>query len=394
MFLFPRQAPADSAKSSGPNIVRVDAHQMPDAAMIEASKTSPVFNAVYRIRGAFHNQLQFTPGPALTFANEVDEETPSLSFRWIDDYVIGEGVVKLPDEAMTGCDKCRPDMGQGIGCEYTRRCQCLEYAAPDPSRIKAEDTEMQAMYEDWQAGISDDTEGLPKRFPYTSSGSRTGCLVDFYLESRNVIYECNKNCACGPRCKNRNVQFGRKVALEIFKTPLRGFGLRCLSDLKRGQFIDRYLGELITDAEADEREAAAGPGRASYLFWLDKHAGDNGLAMETCYVADGEAMGGPTRFINHSCDPNCRLFTVSYNKHDQRVYDLAFFALDNIPAGTELTFDYMDADELENKDDGDDHDEQEDARRGEMVVNPGKDQGKTKVKCLCGAERCRGVMWE
>lgn len=176
-------------------------------------------------------------------------------------------------------------------------------------------------------------------------------------------------------------------ALALANT-LSYVGLRCRTDLKRGQFIDKYLGELITDAEADRRESAAGPGRDSYMFWLDKHMVDQeeyGLHQEDCFVADGKAMGGPTRFINHSCDPNVRMFTVSYNKYDERIYDLAFFAIDDIPKGTELTFDYMDADP--------DEDEDVAAQNKEKKVKEMEQSGKKSVRCLCGAENCRGSMW-
>jgi len=84
-----------------------------------------------------------------------------------------------------------------------------------------------------------------------------------------VVYECNDRCGCGPGYKNRNVQHGRKVPLEIFKTSdKRGFGLRCLEDLREGQFIDTYLGEIIADAEAKRREKLSGPVRCGPLLLL------------------------------------------------------------------------------------------------------------------------------
>lgn len=111
-------------------------------------------------------------------------------------------------------------------------------------------------------------------------------------------------------------------------------------------------------------------------------------------------MGGPTRFINHSCDPNVRLFAVSYNKYDQRIYDLAFFALEFIPAGTELTFDYVDPEPDEDEDKA-----RENRRRKEEKLAGGKNgkravngiEGASKWKrkpCLCGSKNCRGFMWE
>ncbi|KAK5044383.1 hypothetical protein LTR16_011545, partial [Cryomyces antarcticus] len=146
-------------------------------------------------------------------------------------------------------------------------------------------------------------------------------------------------------CKNRNVQHGRKVELQISKTRNRGWGLRCTQNLREGDFIDTYRGEIITDAEAIRREQEAGLGKPSYLYVLDKFGVDNGVAQEDLYVIDGEYLGGPTRFINHSCEPNCRQYTVSYNKYDFRIYEIALFAYRDIPAYEELLFDYMDRDD-------------------------------------------------
>ena len=90
-------------------------------------------------------------------------------------------------------------------------------------------------------------------------------------------------------------------------------------------------------------------------------------------MVDGEFMGGPTKFINHSCEPNCRQYTVSYNKHDCKVYDIAFFACRDIRAGEELTFDYLDKEDVE----------------GEEIKAPGKDA----IACRCGAAKCRKYLW-
>jgi histone-lysine N-methyltransferase SUV39H len=150
--------------------------------------------------------------------------------------------------------------------------------------------------------------------------------------------------------------------------------LRCKEDLHEGQFIDTYRGEIITDAEATRREEISSKAKTSYLYSLDKFAESEGLADEDMYVVDGEFMGGPTKFMNHCCEPNCRQFTVSYNKHDCRVYDIAFFALSFIKAGQELTFDYTDRDEVEDE---------------ETMDAPGEGA----QPCLCGAEKCRKWLW-
>lgn len=230
-----------------------------------------------------------------------------------------------------------------------------------------------------------DKTKLPKRFPYKrpQGGNRTQTLQRFYLESRHAIYECNLNCNCGPACKSRLVQKGRRVPLTIFKTPNRGWGVRCSEDLVEGEFVDTYLGELITNDEAEAREQAGAKDKASYLYSLDKFVGDDpDITADNCYVVDGQHKGGVTRFINHSCEPNCRQYTVSFNKNDARVYDLAFFAIEDIPAGRELTFDYLDKDE-----------EEEDkviAKREAAARDP---NNVGKVLCNCGATKCRGFLW-
>lgn len=274
----------------------------------------------------------------------------------------------MSEEFNHGCD-CAPGNGRNVGCELLY-CECLDDAAA--------------------------TASGKKMFPYTASGNHKGCLRRQFLNTRNHIFECNGKCNCGVNCKNRLVQHGRKVPLEIFKTESRGWGkyslsisksrltcvlgLRCLADLKEGQFIDTYRGEVITHEEANTREAATGSGKASYLYSLDKFAEERNYTEEQILVVDGQYMGGPSRFINHSCDPNCRQFTVSLNHADDRIYELAFFALEDIPAGTELTFNYTD-----NEDDEPVTDEEVRKRADEA--------GKEPTRCLCGAETCKRWLW-
>jgi [histone H3]-lysine9 N-trimethyltransferase SUV39H len=94
------------------------------------------------------------------------------------------------------------------------------------------------------------------------------------------------------------------------------------------------------------------------------------------YVCDGMEVGGPTRFMNHSCEPNCRIFTVSYNHADLRVYDIAFFAIEEITPRTELTFDYKDE-----NDRGIITDEMADAVERKNGYRP--------AQCRCGSKSCR-----
>ncbi len=192
--------------------------------------------------------------------------------------------------------------------------------------------------------------------------------------------------------------------------------------LLKGQFIDTYRGEIITNDESNRRNESRETGSDNYMFGLDKlcadvpetitktefldnypdkkqwhrdlvksgeyevHKNDEGQKMwrhplysEPKYSIDGMHMGGPTRFINHSCEPNCAIYTVSYNHSDEHIYELAFFAKEDIYANEELTFDYKD----------NDTEVITDAKADELE----KQSGERPTKCLCGSECCRGYFF-
>lgn len=67
-----------------------------------------------------------------------------------------------------------------------------------------------------------------------------------------------------------------RAQLELFKTKHRGWGVKARHDIVMGQFVCEYVGELITDEEADEREDD------SYLFDLDYKVG--GSRMMSYYI--------------------------------------------------------------------------------------------------------------
>lgn len=156
-------------------------------------------------------------------------------------------------------------------------------------------------------------------------------------------------------------------------------GVRTQEQLKKGQFVGKYLGEVITSAEADRRRAASviSQRKDVYLFALDKFTDPQSLDPRLKgppLEVDGEFMSGPTRFINHSCDPNLRIFARVGDHADKHIHDLALFAIKDITRGEELTFDYVDGAQDEN------HDER-DGGHEDMT------------KCLCGSIRCRRFLW-
>jgi hypothetical protein len=73
--------------------------------------------------------------------------------------------------------------------------------------------------------VEDEESRGGKIYVYHGTGPRKECLRGAVLESRNPIYECHAGCACSEDCKNRVVEWGRKVPLQIFRTDNgRGWG--------------------------------------------------------------------------------------------------------------------------------------------------------------------------
>ena len=151
----------------------------------------------------------------------------------------------------------------------------------------------------------------------------------------DLIYECHVNCQCDAKCANRLVQKGPHSGLKLMDAGLKGKGLKCNADLLRGTFVCEYAGEVIGVEEARKRyDTQKDLGRPNYIFALREHFGTDSSVLT--YI-DPTNIGNVGRYINHSCDPNLSIVPV---RTDTVVPKLCLFARRNIPADTELTFDY------------------------------------------------------
>lgn len=158
-----------------------------------------------------------------------------------------------------------------------------------------------------------------------------GKLLDiFNYFDPPLIFECNHACSCWTTCSNRVVQKGIRCKLQVFRTgsTIKGWGVRSLTFIPRGTFVCEYVGEVISDSEADRREDD------SYLFDLDHKDG------ETLYCLDARNYGNVARFINHGCDANLTPVKVFVDHQDLSFPRMAFFANRDIFPLEELTFDY------------------------------------------------------
>uniref|UniRef100_A0A9L0S4R7 [histone H3]-lysine(9) N-methyltransferase n=2 Tax=Equus TaxID=9789 RepID=A0A9L0S4R7_HORSE len=152
-------------------------------------------------------------------------------------------------------------------------------------------------------------------------------LPEFNMAEPPLLFECNHACSCWRNCRNRVVQNGLRARLQLYRTQNMGWGVRSLQDIPLGTFVCEYVGELISDSEADVRE------EDSYLFDLDNKDGE-------VYCIDARFYGNVSRFINHHCEPNLVPVRVFMSHQDLRFPRIAFFSTRLIEAGEQLGFDY------------------------------------------------------
>ncbi|XP_063896196.1 histone-lysine N-methyltransferase, H3 lysine-36 specific-like [Helicoverpa armigera] len=176
------------------------------------------------------------------------------------------------------------------------------------------------------------------------------CGLYSHCLNRMLLTECGPTCRAGDRCNNRAFEKRQYPKLVPYRTPSRGWGLKTLEDIKAGQFVIEYVGELIDEEEFRRRMRRKHEIRDEnfYFLTLDKER-----------MIDAGPKGNLARFMNHCCEPNCETqkWTVL---GDVRV---GLFALYDIPANSEVTFNYN----LECA-------------------------GIEKKRCMCGATRCAGYI--
>lgn len=104
--------------------------------------------------------------------------------------------------------------------------------------------------------------------------------------------------------------------------------MKTTTDIEEGQYILEYRGEVISRNESYRRVQAEYKDRHDFYF-LD-YDGDE--------VVDAGLKGNAARFANHSCGPNCKM--IRWRLADSDEWQIGLFALKDIKAGAELTYDY------------------------------------------------------
>ena len=132
------------------------------------------------------------------------------------------------------------------------------------------------------------------------------CGKDSNCINMLLNFECDKKCPSGTKCQNQKLRNRENVDIKIVKTKSRGFGAVCVNDIEPDTFIIEYVGELIDNAELNRRMEGKIKRKEREFYFL---------TVESDLFVDAEFYANKSRFLNHSCDPNCetRKVTVDGN---------------------------------------------------------------------------------
>ncbi|XP_030866258.1 histone-lysine N-methyltransferase NSD2 isoform X3 [Gorilla gorilla gorilla] len=177
------------------------------------------------------------------------------------------------------------------------------------------------------------------------------CGFDSECLNRMLMFECHPQvCPAGEFCQNQCFTKRQYPETKIIKTDGKGWGLVAKRDIRKGEFVNEYVGELIDEEECMARIKHAHENDITHFYML---------TIDKDRIIDAGPKGNYSRFMNHSCQPNCETLKWTVNG-DTRV---GLFAVCDIPAGTELTFNYnLDC------------------------------LGNEKTVCRCGASNCSGFL--
>jgi [histone H3]-lysine36 N-trimethyltransferase len=139
--------------------------------------------------------------------------------------------------------------------------------------------------------------------------------------------ECVGDCGCGSACQNQRFQQRQYADVSVIKTEKKGYGLRTNSDLRPGDFIFEYVGEVINEPQFRRRMVQYDEEGIKHFYFMSLSKGE---------FVDATKKGNLGRFCNHSCSPNC--YVDKWVVGDK--LRMGIFAERKIKAGEELVFNY------------------------------------------------------
>lgn len=158
-------------------------------------------------------------------------------------------------------------------------------------------------------------------------------LTDFFQVRRSVRKTKKEVQWERDRDIEKAIREQRESGLKIQHFEQKGRGIVTTRPFQKGEFVVEYIGDLITVAEAKEREQiyAEDDATGCYMYYF-KHKN-----VQHCIDATAES-GKLGRLVNHSRNGNLMTKTVSLNNRPH----LVLIAKEDISEGVEVTYDYGD----------------------------------------------------
>ncbi|KAF2811860.1 uncharacterized protein BDZ99DRAFT_281967 [Mytilinidion resinicola] len=160
-----------------------------------------------------------------------------------------------------------------------------------------------------------------------ATGINDACGEDSDCINRATKMECIGDCGCGAACQNQRFQLKQYAKVTVIKTEKKGYGLRADTDMRAGEFIFEYIGEVINEQHFRRRMIQYDEEGIKHFYFMSLSKGE---------FVDATKKGNLGRFCNHSCNPNC--FVDKWVIGEK--LRMGIFAERNIKAGEELVFNY------------------------------------------------------
>lgn len=161
-------------------------------------------------------------------------------------------------------------------------------------------------------------------------GDEDRCLDSSCLNFASSFFCDPATCLAGKHCKNINFHKRRSPRMTpFFTSDQRGWGLKVDEPVAKGTFVVEYVGEIIDRNELERRLKSMEKVRNNEYYMMD---------LTNDLLVDAKFKSNLSRFINSSCEPNCK--TQKWTDTSTGQTHVGIFAIQDIPAGTELTYNY------------------------------------------------------